>query len=127
MAIDVYNMTADEFRKILDECRSDLASIANAHPEIMDAFKHQYEMDKRNLGRLPTFICITSSGGLINTTIRYRDFLRLLPMYEQRPDLMNSSMARNLAKRKEIPLNKISDRAVDMYGLPPQPKNGINM
>lgn len=122
--VDIFNASADEIRKLLDECHSDVSVLAQLHPEVMNQLKTQLEMDKRTEGRIPTYIVIRSSGGLVNTTIRYRDFLRLLPMFEQRPDLMDSNMARNLAKRKEIPLNLKSDRAVDMFGLPPMPTGG---
>lgn len=113
------NMTADEIRtKILDPYQSNLNLIAADHPEVIEQFEKQYENDKVIYGKLPVFISINTNSGLINTTIRYRDLIRFLPLFKQRPDLVGSSLGNSLAKRSEIPLNKNSYNASDLYGLP---------
>ena len=89
--MDIFSLDADGIRKMLDECRSDIAVIAARHPEVMEAFKNQYETDKKMYAKLPTFIFVSTNAGLINTTIRYRDFLRVLPMFEQRPIWVENS------------------------------------
>lgn len=120
--MDIFSLDADGIRKMLDECRSDIAVIAARHPEVMEAFKNQYETDKKMYAKLPTFICVSTNAGLINTTIRYRDFLRVLPMFEQRPDLLDTNMGRELSRRRTIPLNQNSDSASAIFGMPPMSK-----
>ena len=120
--MDLFSLDGDGVRKMLDECRSDVAMIASRYPEVMEAFKRQYEIDQKQYGRLPTFICIATGTGLINTTIRYSDFLRVLPMFEQRPDLLDTNLGKDLAKRTQIPLIDKSDSASAMFGMPPMPK-----
>lgn len=119
--MDIFSLDADGIRKVLDECRSDVAVIASKYPEIMESFKRQYESDKKMYARLPTFICVSTNAGLVNTTIRYSDFLRVLPMYEQRPDLLDTNLGRDLSRRRTIPLNQKSDSASAIFGMPPMP------
>ena len=117
------SMTADEIRrKILDPYQSNLNLIAADHPEVIDQLAQQYENDKMIYGKIPVFISITSNSGLINTTIRYRDLIRFLPLFKQRPDLIGTALGNNLAKRTEIPLTQESYRASDLYGLPDTPQ-----
>ena len=113
------NMTADEFRKkILDPYQSNLNLIAAEHPEVIEQLAQQYEKDKTLYGKIPVFITITSNSGLINTTIRYRVLIRFLPLFNQRPDLVGTTLGNTLAKRTEIPLTQESYNASDLYGLP---------
>lgn len=117
------SMTADEIRrKILDPYQSNLNLIAAEHPEVIDQLAQQYENDKAIYGKIPVFVSITSNSGLINTTIRYRDLIRFLPLFKQRPDLVGTALGNNLAKRTEIPLTQESYRASDLYGLPDMPQ-----
>ena len=117
------SMTADEIRrKVLDPYQSNLNLIAADHPEVIEQLAQQYENDKTIYGKIPVFISITSNSGLINTTIRYRDLIRFLPLFQQRPDLVGTMLGNNLAKRTEIPLTQESYRASDLYGLPDMPQ-----
>lgn len=117
------SMTADEIRrKVLDPYQSNLNLIAADHPEVIEQLAQQYENDKTIYGKIPVFISITSNSGLINTTIRYRDLIRFLPLFQQRPDLVGTVLGNNLAKRTEIPLTQESYRASDLYGLPDMPQ-----
>lgn len=113
------NMTADEIRrKILDPYQSNLNLIAEAHPEVIEQLAKQYENDQAIYGKIPVFISVNTNTGLVNTTIRYRDLIRFLPLFRQRPDLIGTNLGSTLAKRTEIPLTQDSYRASDLYGLP---------
>jgi len=118
--LNIYNMDADAFRKkVLDPCESNLQKIAMTHPEVMEQLAQQYDRDKREYGRLPTFISLTTPNGTVNTTIRYSDFLRFYDLFKQRPDLVDTTMAANLAKKTQIPLKNNAVKASDIWGEPP--------
>lgn len=116
---NLITMSADEIRvKILDPYHSNLNEIAAAHPEVIEQLIHQYEVDKRTYARIPTFITVQTNSGLVNTTLRYSDFIRFLPLFTQRPDLVGTTLADSLARRKEIQLQKNSALASELFGLP---------
>jgi hypothetical protein len=112
-------MTADEIRtKILDPHHSNLNEIAASHPEVIEQLIQQYENDKRAYGKIPTFVTVQTNSGLVNTTIRYSDLIRFIPLFQQRPDLIGTTLADGLAKRKEVTLQKNSYLASELFGLP---------
>ena len=115
----LFNMTADEIRrKILDPYRSNINNIAAAHPEVIDQLIDQYEKDQKIYAKIPVFISINTSNGIVNTTLRYRDLIRFIPLFKQRPDLIGTSLGDSLAKRTQIPLTTESYLASDLFGMP---------
>lgn len=118
--LNIFNMDANDLRKkLLDPCESNLQKIAIMHPEVMEQLAQQYEKDQKEYGRLPTFISITTGTGTINTTIRYSDFVRFYDLFRQRPDLVGTTLAANLAKKTQIPLTNKARNAADIWGDPP--------
>lgn len=117
---NIRSMTAEEFRKkVLDPYTGNLQLIAMDHPEVIEQLAEQYELDQKTLGKIPTFITINTTEGLLNTTIRYSDFTRFYPLFRQRPDLIDSKAAANLAKRSTIPLTLNSTYAKSVMGEVP--------
>ena len=110
--MDLKSCSTDEIRRVLDASHSDIRLIAKDHPEIIEQLEAQYNVDKSTLGRLPKFICVPTNSGLVNTTIPYREFLRFLPLFKQRPDLIDTGFADGIIHRREIGL---ADPSVSTY------------
>ena len=118
---NLIGMTADEIRKkILDPYSGNLQLIAMEHPEVIDQLELQFEQDKAMYGRMPVYVSINTNSGLVNTTIRYSDLKRFLPLYKQRPDLVPTNLGAQLARQTQIPLSegRKSIKASDLFGLP---------
>jgi hypothetical protein len=120
--MDLRTSDMDEIRRMLDNTHSDIIEIGKQYPELIEQFEAQYEIDSKSFGKLPTFICIPTNSGLVNTTIRYSEFLRFLPMFKQRRDLIDTDYARNIVHSKQIALTNSSIEASSVMGMPPVPK-----
>ena len=117
--IDVHTMNGDDFRKILDSCQSNLQRLAIEHPEVIKAFEKQYEIDQKTYGRLPTFILIQTTSGIVNTTIRYSTFLKFLPIWQTRPNIIDSAMVSSIIKSPNVPLSEKPIYAEELFGNVP--------
>lgn len=119
--MDLRSSTPKQFLSMLDECHADIRQIARLHPEVIDQLETQYNMDLTLYGKLPVYLCIQTNEGLINTSIRYSEFLRFLPVWKKRPDIIDSTMVANIIRPMNIPLLHDSQRAVELYGDLPSP------
>jgi len=115
------DMDGDKIRRVLDECHADIREIAIRYPDLMRSLEEQYEMDKKMYGRLPTFICVQTNSGVINTTIRYSKFVKLLPIWKARPDILDSKMVDDIVNTRNIALRQDGRGASELFGMPPTP------
>lgn len=127
MVMDLQSMSAEDIGKMISNCHSSLAELAqdDRYPGVIDALAEQVEMDKKRFARLPTFISVpTNQSGLVNTTIRTSQFLQFWALYKQRPDLVGTKLAENILHPKSLPLVNDSGSAED--GMGAIPKEYIN-
>lgn len=120
--MDLRSCTAKEIRSLLDECHADIRMIAKLHPDLIPQLENQFRIDKEIYGILPIYLRVQTNEGLINTTIRYNEFIRFLPIWKQRPDIIDSTMAGDLIRPSRLPLLHESKSATELLGQVPNPK-----
>ena len=118
--IDLRSSDTEGIRKLMDECHSNIQVLAQTHPEVIDQLYGQVKSDEKMYARLPTFVCIPTNSGLVNTTIRTSQLLQFYQLFKQRPDLIGTKMAENIVSPMKVGLVTNSESAKEKLGEIPE-------